>query len=581
MVRAARRGALLAAVLLVTVAGYVPAVQGPFVFDDGAGPLEPATVPLQHWSEVSFLQLVRDRPLTTATLMLQRRIFGLDPFPFHLANVAVHLLSTILAFAFARWTFRRVDHPHADGMGLFVAAVFALHPLQSQSVSYVSQRSEALASAIILAALLLLARAEKHLPRPAGIAAALTAAVCFGAAFAAKPIAATAPLVFLLHGALLGQTTRRAWGLRLVAAAPSLITVTVASVALVGFGLRNDPGAGLRAGDLGPWRYFLTQASVVLQYLRLLLWPAGLSIEHDVRPSPGLADVPTLAAVVSLAAVAVAASFAARRAAQRSGDPGVRIAGFGTLMYLLALAPTSSFVPLDDLMFEHRTYLANLGAIAALAALAHRLLVRLVPDAVGPRVLRAAAAVVCAALALALFMRNQVWTSDLSLWSDAVAKAPRSSRARVWLAGAYARDGRLGEAEAAYLDAIRLRPNSLEAHVNLANLYDEAGRGDEALQLYEVAAGLEPRNSEVFYNLAVAYLRQNRFREAEEALVRVLELNPGECDAYYNLGLLYSMRGETGRAIAALAEAVRIDPRNDRYRSALDSVAQKSSAASP
>src|SRR6266496_1680452 len=229
-----RQVAILAAVLAATAAAYLPSIDGELVFDDVRAAGDPLVI--EPFDQSPWSWLGSPRPVTAFTFALNHLTVGLDTRGWHLTNVAIHLSVVILAWLVARLTLARAGLSRPDGPALAAAGLFALHPLQTESVSYLSQRAESLASGIYLAALLLLFRRDES-PAPRRRGALLAGAVALGAlGLATKPIAATLPAAWLLHAAVIPVAAeaslsgwRRAWR-RLPAASP-LFALSVAAAA--------------------------------------------------------------------------------------------------------------------------------------------------------------------------------------------------------------------------------------------------------------------------------------------------------------------------------------------------------------
>ncbi|HEX9242940.1 MAG TPA: tetratricopeptide repeat protein [Anaeromyxobacter sp.] len=561
-----RRGlapVLLGAALAASVVGYLPSIRGALVMDDVEA-IEGASLAGLGADALSW---TRDRPLTNLSFALQASPSGTDTLPLHVVNVLIHLAASTLALAFARATFRRARHPRAEGLALFVAAAFALHPIQAEAVAYLSQRAEALAAALSLAAMLLLLRAEAAGSARRATAWAAAGTATFVLAVAAKPNAVIVPVAFLLHGATLELSPAANWRRRLAVVAPSMTLAASTALAVV-LSLRGDWTAGLDAGELGPWRYFLTQQEVMLRYLRLLAWPAGLSIEHEVHASGGLGDPRSLAALAAVAGLISLAVLAIRRASDDLSDaPRLRVTAFGILFYLVALAPTSSIVPLADLMIEHRTYLANLGALAAAASVADWALARHLGSTWGVRVGCGAAATVIVALAIALPTRTRVFDSELDLWTAAEVVAPRSPRVHWNLAAALRARGDPKAALAEYLRAQALFPSSSARErrlravldVNTGALLSELGRHEDARLYLERAITAGETSPPVHYALALTAWRGGRLTQANAEANLALSGAPSH-PVYLSLaGMVAADLGDLDRAIALLRSAAALD----------------------
>jgi len=554
----------------LAIAAYARVLRGQFQLDDFASIVQnPGVKDLGRALGNVGPSLARGgRSLTDLTFALNYAASGLDPWGFHVANLALHLAVVVLVFLFTRAVLRLAGSGVSTGLAVAVAGVFALHPLQSQAVSYVVQRAEVLASGLYLAALLLLLTAERRGRTWTGVAAWAGALAVFAAGLAAKAIVVTLPAAYLLLlAAVPGGKARKGlatWPRRLAMVAPFAALDLLFSAAAMR-GVAGTADAGFSVPGLGPWSYFLTQWRVLVTYLRLLAWPSGQSGYWVLRPSRGLADPSVLASgalLVGVLAGAGALWWACRRRDGEGGAAG-RVAAFGVAWFFLVLAPTSSVVPIADLLVEHRVYLASWGPIVAVAAGASLGLSRL-----GARRRTASLLVVGAVwgvLALALHRRNAVWETRLALWSDAAAKAPTAQRPRLNLAFARWERGENDEAIRQFRLALeyggRAAPAD-EAFIqnNLAVALLSANRPDEAAAALRRALLLEPGKAIAHANLGLALLRQGDLTGAEEEAGRALALRPDEAGAWMVLGGVRMARGDAAGAIDPLERAVRLDP---------------------
>jgi tetratricopeptide (TPR) repeat protein len=575
--RRGRFAAAAAAVVAATVAAYAPSLDGPFQFDD--------------WRSIEANYSLRDpagllagtrpsdlvgagRRVTNLTFALDLARGGLAPRPFHETGLAIHLVAAALAFAFALGALRAAGVERATGLAAFVAAAFALHPLQTESVCYASQRAEALASALYLAALLALLRADGAWPRrPAwGWLAAATALHLLS--LGAKPIGVTLPAAFLLHRAVLGGARpgappvgRRL--LRALAIAAPLWLLGAAAGARTLSGLGPADSAGLQAGTLGPWRYLLTQGRALWLYARLALWPAGLNVDHDLAPSPGLADPATLAAAAGIALLVAGAALLWRRAEQGRAGPWARAAAFGAGWWLLLLGPTSSFVPILDTVAEHRVYLALLGLLLAVAASADAALARLLPGPRGRAASLGAGILACAALAVALHGRASAWGDPVRLWEEAARESPGKSRTLSNLALELQRAGRTREAIAWYgraAAAAQSPVDQLAVARNLsALLLDDLHDPTGALAVLDPAIARMPGQFELRRNRALALRALGRNEEAWSDVRTALAARPGAPEVQDLAGLVLVALDRLGEAEPRFRQARRIDPADPAY----------------
>ncbi|BDG07403.1 tetratricopeptide repeat protein [Anaeromyxobacter paludicola] len=556
-----RRAGPLLCLLAVTAAGYAPALGGGFQFDDErAITANPAMKDLPAFLRERFLPsfLADGRPVTDLTFAVTHELFGLRPEPWHAGNVLVHLAATLLAFALARETLRRAGWGDRPGVALAAAGIFALHPLQTEAVSYVVQRSEALASAFFLAGLLLLLRCERAVTA-AGRAGLLVAGLAaYVAGLGSKLVAVTLPAALLLHALAFPGRAGRAGALRragLLAAPLAAVGALFAWLNLRRFSGRADVGfdvPGLTARD-----YLLSQPRAIAGYLRLALWPAGQSIDHAFAPSRAL-DAPTLAA---LALVLAGLAWALATLARSPSHPAKasRLAAFGSCWFLLLLAPTSSVVPLADLMVEHRVYLALLGPALATAAIGS--------EALGPRARRLGPVLVLVAggaLFGALLARNQVWRDRVSLWRDAVAKGPGKSRTHANYGQALFLAGRLPEAEAEFRFALALARDGTtrppELYRNLGAVLIQQRRMQEAAQALSQGLAWSPGDPDLLNNYAIALHAVGLEAQSERYARQAIAASPGHAGAHNTLGEVLLALGRPEQALREFLAAVSLDP---------------------
>jgi tetratricopeptide (TPR) repeat protein len=508
------------------------------------------------------------RPLTDLTFALDRARSGPGPRSFHVTSLVLHLAVAGLVLVFTRRVLRLAGAARPDAVAVAVAGLFALHPLQTEAVSYLSQRSEVLSSGLFLATLLLLLAAEERGRTARGAAAWLGSVATFGLALAAKPIAVTLPAAYALLTWAVPSAAARAglarWRERAGLLVP-LAALAAVHAARTLAGTRGSADAGFSVPGLSPGTYLATQARVVATYLRLLLWPAGQNADWDFRASRSLADPAVLGAAALLAALAAGAVALARRAGGRegSGAAAARVAAFGLLWFLVLLSPTSSVVPLADVLAEHRVYLASWGILVALAAGAERLLGRVAPRRAAP----AGIALVLAAwtaLAVATHRRNAVWETRLAFWSDAAARSPGKARVHLGLGEALSARGDLDGALLAFGRALAVVGENrvYEARVlrNVAVAHARAGRLDAAVEAYGRSLARDPSDPDALAGFAVVQARRGDLGAAEALAARALATAPDHPDALDVLGGLRMDRGDPAGAAALFERAARVDP---------------------
>ncbi len=550
---------VVASTLLVASAvAYLPSLDGEFQFDDEQR--------IERNVEIKDIErfgapgawALPGRPLTNFTLALNYLAGRLDPFGYHVANLVIHLAAAALVFLLSRRALRTAGAPSPEASAGLVAGVFALHPIQTESVSYVIQRAESLASLLFLAALLLLLQAERMAERWRAGAAYGGAVLAALGALAAKPVAATLPAAYLLYAWAFPAEGARVH--RRVAMAVPLLGLSAFAAWQGLAATEGSTDAGLAVPGLGLGAYLLTQSRVVFRYLALIAWPAGQTVDPDVAVSRSIAEPATMAAVATLLAFTAGSLVLLRRGpALGRWTPAARLAAFGFLWFLLVLAP-SSLVPLADVMAEHRVYLACWGPLlAAVAALSTAGAVLGAPLAA--RALIAAA--LLAALTAATWARNEVWSTRVALWTDAVEKSPAKARPHAALGWSYALRGDHRSAVSEYRRALALGPvprEEAEILRNMGSSLAQLGLHGEAAMALAAAARHPDLEADARALRAMSLAELGLYSAAHEEVVRALRLAPNHGAARNTLGQVYLGQGDPAAALQQFRIAVSLNP---------------------
>jgi hypothetical protein len=488
------RGLAVALIGLAALLAYLPSFAVPFQFDDYARIGDNQAL---HDGRLldAVNMLGNTRVLPSLTLIANYRASGLEPFAYHLVNFCIHVGAALgvfaLALALCRTPRLRAAWPPRRALTLATVAalLFALHPLQTQAVTYIVQRHASMAALFYVWAVVCYVRARSRQrggePGRAGpfIAAA---ALCGVAALLSKENAASLPLaLFVTEWLFFGRPPPRAIAAG-AAVAVAAVAVLVVWKALAWNPLRPDGTpvytfaqrlvTGLQPPGTGPRPamadYLRTQATVVPRYLLLVVRPWGLNVDHDVPLARAL-SAPVLGGLALLGALAVLAVTQARRRP---------LLAYAILWLFVTLSIESSVVPIADVMVEHRMYLplaglalAGGGLFAAAAARA-------------PRAAFAAGGALAGALVALTFARNLIWLSPVTLWIDAADKAPAKARPHLNAGVAYHQRDQLDAAVARYCRALALAPDDVLARENLEIALEDLGRLD-AVAVHAVRPG--------------------------------------------------------------------------------------------
>lgn len=545
--------------ILAGLAVYMNAFGVPFVFDDRSAIVDNPQI-RRIWPPWRFLDAppttVSGRPLLSLTFAVNYAAGGLDPRGYHATNVGLHILSALLLYGVLRRTFlsadARISPAAREGSAFAAALLWLVHPLQTESVTYIVQRAEALAGFFLLSTLYLTIRAFAA-PGASGRWLAAAVGAC-GLGMTAKEIMVAAPvLVFLYDRTFVSGSFRKAVRRRPLFYA-ALASTWLVLVPLVFGGHHVEVTRRIvSAGNATPWTYLLTQPEVLLHYLRLAAWPTGLCLDLGWPVAERLRDVwPQAAALAGLLA-ATAWGVVRRRAW-----------GFWGAWCFLILAPTSSVVPLNDPAFEHRMYLPLVGLLAPAALTARRTLE-------GRSRAARAAALAAPALLLGVLAvdRNRDYRSSFSVTREAVRQRPLGARARVGMAVASFEAGDLLRAEHQARKAVARAPGLASAWNILGSARAGLGRAEEALACFQAAADLRPEDPDARANIGVALAALGRREEAKAAFRAALAREPTHANAHLNLAKLLLAEGARAAGERHLRAVLALFPDHPRARAAL------------
>jgi len=542
-------------IIAVGVWAYHNSFQGPFIFDDVPSILDNPHI--RHlwpiWDAMSrhTESAVSGRPVVCLTLALNYAFDGLNVRGYHAFNLAVHLLAALVLFGVLRRTFegeKLRDRFGASAVWLAaaIALIWEVHPLQTECVTYIVQRTESLMGLFLLLTLYCTLRgSQSSRPRVWYLAAVVSCALGMGS----KEVMVGAPLIVLLYDRVfLAASFRQLWQRRVGLYVGMAATWVILAV-LVARTPRLATGFGIEG--LTPWDYLKTEAGVIVYYLRLCFWPHPLVIDYFDWPiASSLTDA--LAYGVVVVGLLGATVWAFRR------RPWL---GFLGAWFFLILGPTSSFLPsAGEAAAERRMYLP-LAAVVTMAVVgAFEIGRRLWNKQQGIALSCVAGGSVVVLFTLLTVQRNHDYNSAVSILQDTVEKRPDNARAHYGLGLGLVQMGKVQEAIGQYEQALRLKPDYIEAHNNLGAALMGQGRLQEAIEHYEQSLQIDPDYAEAQYNLGLALIQAGRLQEAIEHWEQALQIRPDHADVHYNLGLALVQLGRVQEAIEHWEQALQIRP---------------------
>ncbi len=524
---------------LLSVFAFIPALRNGFVYDDERYILQNPYIVSFSWEDLRFIltqpYFGNFHPLHHLLIATERWIFGYAPAGWHAVSLLLHALNTALLYPLLR------RFGVEQSVSFVSACVFALHPVQVESVAWVSEQKNLLSLLFVLLSL----RAYLTARETGGRAALGASLALFILALASKvsAVALVPVLLAIEHYSPLPPGPSRSRPL--VRTMPFLLLAGAwAQFGLLAHGregfIHGYPGGSLAAT-------LLTIGPVLVAYGKIVLWPVGLAAAYDLPPA-GDMQAAALAAAWLVAGLGALAAF---RLAARERDGRIALALIWIGAFLL---PVLNLVPIGTLMNDRYLY-APMCAIAPLVVAGlYRLALAAAGNIRAPFMLRAAPVLrigILALLASLSLARTGVWESDGALWIDAAARSPRSAHALYNLGTYWVEQGRDDLAEPPLRSALEADPRKPEPYQNLGAIHFRQGRFKLAAVEFEAASRLAPENYDVWIWLSSARARSGQTREAIAALRRAAAIDSASGKPYLGLGLLQEELGAPEKAADA------------------------------
>lgn len=586
-------------IVLAGLIAYSNSFSGPFVFDD--------TVFLTE-SKLDSLSPpggLTNRGLVHITFALNYAVHGLETWGYHATNLAIHIVAALIlwgtmAQALSQLAKRGYSLPGSPTNTSFaIALLWCVHPLTTQAVTYTIQRAESLMGLFYIATLSCLMRGAGS-QRSAGWY--VGSIICCWLGMMCKPVIWIAPIVlFPLDRALLSdsfrETLRKRWWVYVGYWAPGIVLAPALARILFGEGST----AGLQIPGLTPVSYAQTQAEIILYYIRLAICPLQQCFDYlwPVSSDP-VRILVSVATVLSLLGVTAWGVW--------RGRPWAALG----VWFFGVLAPTSSFVPVQDLAVEHRMYLPLIAVLAAVVLLVQQGLNRF-----GPLVSRALLGTtdgraskaqrrkrreaatsssddsaltssrfpICQVLLLTIgtvvlagltYQRNEVYRSAASLWLDTLRKAPANYRAHANYGRAILLEGDAKRAALAQSVAIKLKPNYGQAYFNRGRALLDIGAVPLAVKDFDKAIELKDEfgslmtpelTAQAYSNRGSALMQLERVDEAIADFTAALEIRPRFTEALFNRALAQYVSGQYDKAVEDFSSLIEAHPFDlDAYR---------------
>lgn len=535
---------------VITIATYIPSLTYEFQFDDEPNILKFYDIRFLTFNDVFFSS---SRWISKWVSAWSYHFGRFEPFVYRCANVGFHALTGLIVYYFFLFCLSKIDrdsffYKNARILSALTAGVFLLHPVQTQTVSYIVQgQMEGLAGLMVMATLLsfvLFAQARNTAWQ------AIMLICAYGFAFLAcgtKEIAIVTPfLVLLTDWFFIAQgnfnSLKRRW----------LIHVGFFSLVLgiyvwflgknyfiQAFGLQlqtdNIPGNCLteQVGQkIVPYDYCISQFKVILHYLFIFVWPFSICMEYDMHIERSFDGLNVIVPFLTLIFIVGLIGYLLRGSKKN-------LVAFGLLWFFISIAPRSTIIPSWELVVDYKTYIASIGWIfiivsfllwvyqtqaQAVAALRQR----------GVQIL--AICFLGACLVSLTVTRNYVWKDSYDFWYDIVTKAPSKARSHNNFGCQLLKRDKYMEALAYFKRAIRMEPGYYDPYNNLAYAYGALNKIDQAIWALREGIRIYPYQPKVYNNLATYLIMKGDYEIAVKAAEQAIELYPYYGKAYFNKG---------------------------------------------
>ena len=522
----------LSAIVMLGIIIYSNSFNCSFHFDDASSIV--ANKAIQNLSDIkAWWNYSSGRPIAYFTFAVNYHYGELNVWGYHLVNLIIHLITscivgwlTLLIFS----TPALKNNPiikHKKILAFFVALLFVSHPLATQSVTYIVQRMASLVAMFYLLSLALYVKgrlSEKGITKYFWFAGALVSAVL---ALLTKENAYTLPFAVILFEIFFLQTKK----IKINFKDYRIILLMVAFLSIMIFMFSRfslsifkpiSPTQG-NTNTITSMNYLFTQFSVIVKYIQLLFLPINQNADYDFPIANSFFGIRTLLSFLFLIALIGLAIFLFKRN---------RVISFGIFWFFITLAIESSIVPIDDVIFEHRTYLPSFGFFLILISLIYFLLWNKYKfHAIGILIL------IIVTNSFMTFNRNKVWKDEVSLWSDAVLKSPNKARPFVNLGNALKSIGQFDVAIEDYTKAIYINPKFSDAYYNRAVAYDKLSQWDKAITDYSKTIEINSKYIEAYNNRGADYGKLEKWNEAIKDYNAAIIIDSNNAMPYYNCGI--------------------------------------------
>lgn len=556
----ARCRSLLPIILIccLGIIAYSNTFQSSFHFDD-----EPSVYQNIHIRDITNLRTIwkfwPTRFVTYFSFALNYQFNKYNVFGYHLANIILHVCVALVVRWFTLLTFTTPAmkdsglSKYARQIALFAGLLFVAHPIQTQAVTYITQRATLLAAFFYLLSITCYSKSRILAQDNTGIKSRvyyIVSLISATLALLSKEMTITLPFMILLYDAYFFRLDKPIYWKKkipffMLALGIPIILFMTQSVDVV-----RLTRAGEEAARFSAKEYLFTQFRVIVTYLRLFFFPINQNLDYDY---PILKTFFDYRVIFSLLSLGVIFALALRLRKKHS------LFSFCIFWFFLSLTPESSTLPIKDVILEHRLYLPMVGFSILLSGGIYYCLLRKYINK--PAIILTL--IVCS-FAVAAYLRNFAWEDEFTLWGDAIKKSSHKARPYINRGFAYERAGDFRKALSDYNMAIQLKPDSALAHNKRGGIYYATGNFELALSDFNKALQLKKDFEKAYNNRGVIYARSGNVELALLDFAKAIEIDPYFTEAFRNRAILYKEIKEYEKSRADFQMADKLERRGRR-----------------
>ena len=541
----------------VTLVIYSNTFNSPFVLDDLRKIEDNPAIRVDQFAPMEIMkagfQSSRMRPIAFMTLALNHSLHQYNIYGYHVVNVAIHIITGFLLYLFFSATLKTASIQHRyrrpDLIAFFAALAWLVHPIQTQSVTYIVQRTNSLATLLFMLAFLFYIYGRQTSRARYKWIWFIASAIAWALSLGCKQITAILPFIIFIYEWFFFQDLNKDWIKKRLKYVPAIIIFFILLILvytnfspLEKFKTFHD----YANNEFTATERLLTQFRVVIWYISLIIFPlpSRLNLDYDFALSHSLIDpITTILAFGAIGGLLALAGFLAKKE---------RLIAFCIIWFFATHLIESSILPLA-IIFEHRNYLPSMLVCLVPVVLVYHFF-KIDWLKIG---LLCALVVVLSAWT---HQRNRTWENKVTLWTDVVQKSPNKARPNFNLGAALSEQNRDAEAIPLYQRAIEINPNLAQPHINLGRALEHQDRIEEALEHYRTALRIKPDLPEAHHNLGAIMEKQGRSEEAIEFYQNALKIRTHYAPAYFGLANVLVTEGRVEEGIRNYYLAIQFKP---------------------